>query len=272
MTDLTPDDLDALVTRVARAWASIDGKADRFDACKADPALDKTDGSYSGYLEDARELLSRSGVADAIAALRGQAEAVREALADMMEAVCGDDGFAECVRRDTGRAYPWPALDLAEGKARAAIRALPLPAPALARECNHPFCGEKCGSDPVSVPVPIADRCCMGLSPEDCAATPSRHCEGLQPVAPDPVAAMAEALATGPNDAVMQMRADYVAVRRAGQDGPWYIPAPDPVAEAAADVWNAAAAMLESGMPAEVVADMARKNARALAQEKPHEG
>ena len=48
-------------------------------------------------------------------------DALREALADFLRAVCGRTGFAETVRRDSGRIYPWPALDLAEAKARAAL-------------------------------------------------------------------------------------------------------------------------------------------------------
>ena len=47
--------------------------------------------------------------------------ALREALTDLLHAVCGRTGFAETVRRDSGRIYPWPALDLAEAKARAAL-------------------------------------------------------------------------------------------------------------------------------------------------------
>lgn len=48
-------------------------------------------------------------------------DALRDALADLLHAVCGEKGFAEAVRRDSGRIYPWPALDLAEAKARKAL-------------------------------------------------------------------------------------------------------------------------------------------------------
>lgn len=44
-----------------------------------------------------------------------------DALKDLLEAVCGEKGFAEAVRRDSGRIYPWPALDIAEAKARAIL-------------------------------------------------------------------------------------------------------------------------------------------------------
>ena len=50
-----------------------------------------------------------------------QNDPLREALADLLHAVCGQTGFAETVRRDSGRIYPWPALDLAEAKAIAAL-------------------------------------------------------------------------------------------------------------------------------------------------------
>lgn len=49
---------------------------------------------------------------------KNEAERLREALADLLHAVCGEKGFAEAVRRDSGRIYPWPALELAEAKAR----------------------------------------------------------------------------------------------------------------------------------------------------------
>jgi hypothetical protein len=48
-------------------------------------------------------------------------DALREALEDLLHAVCGKTGFAEAVRRDSGRIYPWPALELAEAKALAAL-------------------------------------------------------------------------------------------------------------------------------------------------------
>ena len=48
-------------------------------------------------------------------------DALREALVDLLHAVCGKTGFAETVRRDSGRIYPWPALDLAEAKALEAL-------------------------------------------------------------------------------------------------------------------------------------------------------
>ena len=51
-------------------------------------------------------------------------ETVAKALEAMLHAVCGETGFAACVRHDSGSAYPWPALDAAEEKARSALRAL----------------------------------------------------------------------------------------------------------------------------------------------------
>jgi hypothetical protein len=50
-----------------------------------------------------------------------QHDALREALVDLLHAVCGEKGFAQAVRWDSGRIYPWPALELAEAKALAAL-------------------------------------------------------------------------------------------------------------------------------------------------------
>lgn len=52
MTEQTTDPVEAL----AESWASIDGKLERFRANKADRSLDRTDGSYPGYMKDARSL------------------------------------------------------------------------------------------------------------------------------------------------------------------------------------------------------------------------
>ncbi|TIV83849.1 MAG: hypothetical protein E5V64_06700 [Mesorhizobium sp.] len=41
----------------------------------------------------------------------------REALDAMVHAVCGESGFANAVRVNSGFAYPWPALDEAEALA-----------------------------------------------------------------------------------------------------------------------------------------------------------
>lgn len=56
------DEPQANLTReeaLAEAWASIDGKLGRFRANKADRSLDRTDGAYPGYLEEAREMIRR---------------------------------------------------------------------------------------------------------------------------------------------------------------------------------------------------------------------
>jgi hypothetical protein len=61
------------------------------------------------------------GYYDGSTHLLEQHEALRDALVDLLHAVCGEKGFAEAVRRDSGRVYPWPALELAEAKALAAL-------------------------------------------------------------------------------------------------------------------------------------------------------
>ncbi len=70
----------------------------------------------------ARDLLSRLHPAEAtVATLTAQVEAMRGALEKLHHAVCGETGFAACVRQDSGKAYPWPALDEADALARAAL-------------------------------------------------------------------------------------------------------------------------------------------------------
>lgn len=53
--------------------------------------------------------------------LTARVRELEAALLAYQGAVSGPDGFAECVRRDAGRAYPWPALDEAERLTRAAL-------------------------------------------------------------------------------------------------------------------------------------------------------
>ena len=45
---------------------------------------------------------------------------LREALEKLHHAVCGETGFAAAVRQESGKAYPWPALDIADELARPA--------------------------------------------------------------------------------------------------------------------------------------------------------
>ena len=44
---------------LAEAWASIEGKGEKYLACKADRNLDETQGYYSGFVCEARELIRR---------------------------------------------------------------------------------------------------------------------------------------------------------------------------------------------------------------------
>ncbi|MBK5958134.1 hypothetical protein CCR97_08380 [Rhodoplanes elegans] len=45
---------------IARAWASIDGKRDAFDAEKGKSVSDDITGHYLGYLSEAEELVTRA--------------------------------------------------------------------------------------------------------------------------------------------------------------------------------------------------------------------
>ncbi len=48
------------VEAFARAWASMDGKLDRFIACKEDASIEAEEGRYGGYMHEAEELISRA--------------------------------------------------------------------------------------------------------------------------------------------------------------------------------------------------------------------
>ena len=59
--------------------------------------------------------------------LEAQEALLREALAalgKLHHAVCGETGFAQCVRVDSKTLYPWPALDVADHAARATLAKL----------------------------------------------------------------------------------------------------------------------------------------------------
>lgn len=53
--------------------------------------------------------------------LQARVAVLTEALTELLHAVCGETGFAECVRTHANVAYPWPALDIAEERVRAAL-------------------------------------------------------------------------------------------------------------------------------------------------------
>lgn len=59
---------EVIVERFARAWASIDGKAEAFDREKGKPMPDPEEweaegwtGHFDGYMAEAEELLKRAG-------------------------------------------------------------------------------------------------------------------------------------------------------------------------------------------------------------------
>jgi hypothetical protein len=47
-----------------------------------------------------------------------------EALRELHHAVCGGTGFAQAVRMESGKAYPWPALDKADDAVLAVLTEL----------------------------------------------------------------------------------------------------------------------------------------------------
>ena len=61
---------------------------------------------------------------DAAALARPKVRDLTMALVAMLQSVCGPTGFAEAVRHNSCRAYPWPSLDKAEEQSRSALAAL----------------------------------------------------------------------------------------------------------------------------------------------------
>lgn len=72
-------------------------------------------------LANARLITLAPDLARAYIAAREREYKLREALEKLHHAVCGETGFAECVRNDSGKAYPWPALCEADRLSRAAL-------------------------------------------------------------------------------------------------------------------------------------------------------
>jgi hypothetical protein len=75
---------------------------------------------HARYLT-AADLEMLDEAAAAIRAAMGENAALHDALKKLHHAVCGDSGFASAVRAHSGVPYPWPALDIAEEAAVAAL-------------------------------------------------------------------------------------------------------------------------------------------------------
>lgn len=78
---------DEMKERVARAWASIDGKLDKYERCREAPTFEyeiELGGYYNGYLADAEALIKRSGIGDRIAELEAEVERLRGGEADTL--------------------------------------------------------------------------------------------------------------------------------------------------------------------------------------------
>jgi hypothetical protein len=70
---------------------------------------------------DHADVVALSVTAALLVSLADEVVRLREALGDMVWAVCGETGFATAVRQVSKTAFPWPALDIAEDKARRAL-------------------------------------------------------------------------------------------------------------------------------------------------------
>jgi hypothetical protein len=100
-------------------------RADRIEALteklnEANQVIDKQGAlladAYGAYL-DWDEVLKDRADHECKAKLAKAMEALRK----LHHTVCGETGFAACVRLDSGLAYPWPALDEADEMTRAVL-------------------------------------------------------------------------------------------------------------------------------------------------------
>ena len=69
-----------LIENVARAWASIDGCEDAFWADKNVPTGEGS-GHYGSYIEEANELMKRSGLSDYLGRMQAENEQMKQMLA-----------------------------------------------------------------------------------------------------------------------------------------------------------------------------------------------
>lgn len=74
------------------------------------------------FIAAARDLVP--AMADRLEAQEALLREAVEALGKLHHAVCGETGFAQCVRDDSKTLYPWPALDVADHAARATLAKL----------------------------------------------------------------------------------------------------------------------------------------------------
>ena len=74
------------------------------------------------FIAVARDLVP--AMADRLEAQEALLREVMAALGKLHHAVCGETGFAQCVRDDSKTLYPWPALDVADHAASATLAKL----------------------------------------------------------------------------------------------------------------------------------------------------
>lgn len=114
------EELETENTRIRAALAQSDQSCvycslprDEWNKCKSGfPGCGRSDDAMG-----CPELGARLEVEE----LTRERDELRKALTMLHYAVCGETGFANAVRQDSGRAYPWHSLDMADAMARAAL-------------------------------------------------------------------------------------------------------------------------------------------------------
>ena len=105
-------------------WSAMMWAADNNPGFNGVPEY--TDRGNSFAEDEARRAAARirSALTIAPAPDAGKVQALVDAVQSLLQSVCGPTGFAEAVRHNSGKAYPWHSLDAAEAKARAALAAM----------------------------------------------------------------------------------------------------------------------------------------------------
>lgn len=121
------DRIEALVKERGRAWQEADAWAGKRgwavrDKEAAEARAEAAEAKVANLHKVCSEYESKTGE-EWRGRLAAEAKVAKlvEALRELHHAVCGETGFAACVRNHSGTAYPWPALDFADDKARAAL-------------------------------------------------------------------------------------------------------------------------------------------------------
>ena len=126
LVDVTPGPWDAALEHGCHGIVASIQEESRFVAviynATETPEREPMRFANASFIAAARDLVP--AMADRLEAQEALLREAMEALGKLHHAVCGETGFAQCVRVDSKTLYPWPALDVADHAARATLAKL----------------------------------------------------------------------------------------------------------------------------------------------------